>query len=356
MKAGGIVAFVLAVVLVILLFVFLAILVTTKPRKKRARKCSADADCASGERCEDETCVKPEGGKCLSGAECGKNMKCVGGECRYTDFVRGKRVRFMGEGRQSASRRRRLNKRAVDLSHLDVRKQDVRGPTSASKPRVVAAPIPAAKPRSTHKPQSVYDEDMNCVLAADADIDVTDMAQLGNDRIFLMRKTGNMLFTSEKGRHVVKSAPAMEKIMSFNETLYGVSGGVMHKYKEATATWDEVTLPTRQILHWSSTEDGARMIVRDLDYEYALDETLAVVDEGPSKTVRFYGKTAAEFMDVEEATGRAVTCLGDSAGDRITSVAFDQSNGLFVVNKEKRARGIVSVHALDHKIFYVAAL
>ena len=362
MKPGGIVALILAVVVVILIAVLVAVYVTYKPKKSKKSPCKVTSDCPTDSVCENEQCLTREGGKCKKPDDCSNGMACAKGKCKYTDFVnKNKRVRFLGETRREANRRRvaskpgaskpGASKRPSKLRHLDVPRRDVRVPVTET-----PAPTPVQKPS---KLRGVYDESMTRVLPLDANTEVVDMTGLGSEMVYLTRKRGNVIFQQMDQTRVVECRQHMDKILGFNGRLLGIGAGVMHEFHEDEmhrGVWQELTLPTRQIMHWSASQDGERLSVRDLGYEYVFDRDLNVVDDRPSSTVRFYGPDVTSFVDINEEDGRAVTCVGSDAGDRVTSAAFDRDLAIVVVDQTKRQRGIHSVHAVMSKIFYIASL
>lgn len=334
--------------LFLLTAVVIALLVTYKPLKNKKNKCDTTADCPSNSKCQSGECQKREGHACKKGGDCSDGMSCLNAQCKHTDFVnKNKRVRFVGESRRQASKRRQASnpetgaprqERYKQSRHLDVRTQDVSRPAPEPKTRGLVG---------------VYDEHMQSILPVTESTELADLTMQGEDLVCLTKRKGNLIFQQQgQTPRVVECKQHMEKITSYNGRLLGVGDGILHEF--VGNDWKEVSVPTRQILHWSSSGDGKALCVRDLDYEYVFDGRMNITKEGPSDTLRFYGRDASEYMQVNEATGHAVTSDGTEMSRNITSAAFAQEDKIFVVDDEKRKRGVQSVHVFGDKIFYLA--
>ena len=348
MRAAEAAVIVLVVLALLLLGALLAVSITLG-RNPRSKKCTRTSDCPEGYNCQNNKCLLQEGGPCKNGSQCGDKMACIKGNCKYYDFVnKNKRVRFAGEGRRRALKRRR-GFVAPNMPHLDVKARDIRKRASATRAHVHAIkPTPALE----RKLRGAYDEDLQPVLPLDENTEIADLTTWGQKTVYLTRKRGDLIIKDAEGQRVVTCKPHMDHVLGLGRGLFGLAGGVMFKYAENT--WQEVNIPTRQVVHWSATQDSSCMRVQDLSYYYDLDDSMEVLKEGPTTDLRFYGRDIEEYVDIDEGTRRGITSRGDTV-DNITSATFDK-RGLVVINDDKRAKGVTDVRFVHGKIFYVAEL
>lgn len=157
--------------------------------------------------------------------------------------------------------------------------------------------------------------------------DIEDMAFLGDCMVFLTEGRGNLVIRHASGQVMfMRCDKHLEKICGFGTDLLGVADGVLYKatnldVSEAlqvpvVCNFEEVLTPTREIVHWSVPQDGSRLLIRDLDQAYELDQTFNVLSSRSTTSNRFYGKSSNQYIDVDDHQHRGV----DSSGTVIESL------------------------------------
>jgi hypothetical protein len=345
-----------ATLLLLGIAIVLSVFLTRKPQK-----CNKKTGCANGSKCQQGKCLADEGQKCKRKEQCANNMGCIENQCTYTNFVRKnpRVVRFDNETRKEAASRRR----SISLEEIEKPKKRLLPAVLTAVPQqdLRAARRSIKESKKKQSLVGVYTEDMSRILPLDAGMEIEDVtAAFGDQTIYLLKKTGSLVFEKSGDTRMVETTPHMDKIVGFGSRLFGVGSGIMHEYIEtgpSSGIWNEINLPTRQILHVSTSADGRRMTVRDLDYAYDFDNALNVVADYSTRNVRFYGDTAEQYVDVDEETGKAQLSDGtELENTKISSAAFSSSRGVVAVDDEKRSKGIEKVVSVHDKIYYLARI
>jgi hypothetical protein len=365
--------------------------------------CMADNNCLPGSQCINGTCVfqdaaPPSGGQGPAGppvvvpgrpGTAGVPGTSTGSSC-------AKRVRFEEECVQPCKpARRRRHEFDVTVAVGDIRREYAKVNKPPAPPRVPLSPATPESPMTPESPEVPTPEDEafdantpetseEPIVPVDGELvpymiddsgtytpmvvdnagqDVLDMCP-GEGRSFIFLCPGGRLLVTD-GHGQQRSVPTdrdVDRIMIFNNQILGVDDGTLVILTNAqlkplrlpaTGAWEEVPgIPTRIISHFSISENGDILHIRDVEHAYELNRALQVVRDMVVTKNRYLGRSADEYIDVDDASGRAVTSTGAEQNDVYQAVMV---RGRAVpLTRRLQERGVRRLYQRDGKLYSLA--